>query len=105
MDIRKATISDIQDILGLYNRVARIPGGLARLEDEIDAQYIEGFLSKSLESGLVYVAFSEKAKLVGEIHAYTPRLYCFSHVLSDLTIVVDPEAQRMGVGRAIFEQR
>ena len=42
--------------------------------------------------------------IIAEIHAYSPGLYCFSHVLSDLTVVVDPCTQGTGVGRLLFER-
>lgn len=103
MDIREVTIQDAPALLDLYVRVARTSGGLARLEEEVNAEYVEGFLSRTLRSGVAYVAASANRGLIGEIHAYSPALHCFSHVLSDLTIVVDPEAQGMGVGRRIFE--
>ncbi len=103
MNIREPTIDDLPAILDLYRRVARTPGGLARLEREVDAEYVEGFLSKALDSGLAYIAVSADRRVIGEIHAYSPKLYCFSHVLSDLTIAVDPGSQGTGVGRNIFD--
>ena len=45
-----------------------------------------------------------RREIVAEIHACSPGLFCFSHVLSDLTIVVDPRTQGCGWGRAIFER-
>jgi GNAT superfamily N-acetyltransferase len=42
------------------------------------------------------------AQIAGEIHAYSPGLYCFSHVLSELTIAVSRDAQGGGVGRQLF---
>ena len=90
-------------MLNLYLRVARVPGGLARLASEIDAAYVEDFLTRALKSGVSYLAVTEEDRLAGEIHAYSPELFCFSHVLGDLTIAVDPESQGMGIGRKLFE--
>ena len=87
----------------MYLRVARVPGGLARLASEIDAAYVEDFLTKALKSGLSYLAVTREGRIVGEIHTYSPGLFCFSHVLGDLTIAVDPETQGMGIGRKLFE--
>jgi len=44
----------------------------------------------------------EVNKVIGEIHAYTPDVYCFSHVLSNLTIAVAPGYQGKGVGRLLL---
>jgi putative acetyltransferase len=87
----------------LYRAVARTPGGLARLEHEIDPGYVQGFLDKALSSGESFVAVTTDGALVGEIHAALPGPFCFSHVLSDLTIAVHPDAQGLGVGRRLFE--
>jgi ribosomal protein S18 acetylase RimI-like enzyme len=102
MQVRTATIEELPQVLGLYRRVAANPGGLARLVDEIDDSHVHSFLSKAVANGLTLVAIDDRGEIIGEIHAYSPNLYCFSHVLSDLTIAVDPEHQGKGVGRLLF---
>ena len=102
--IRSAEAADLGAIVDLYRQVARIPGGLARLEHEIHEDYVRGFLDHALASGLSFVAASEDGQLLGEIHAYPPGPFCFSHVLSELTIAVHPAAQGLGVGRRLFEK-
>jgi len=104
MQIRTATIDDVSQVLSLYKRVAAIPGGIARLVDEVDESYVRAFLSKSNANDVSLVAVDKSEKVTAEIHAYTPGIYCFSHVLSDLTAVVDPCTQGMGVGRLLFER-
>jgi len=104
MRIRTATIDDVSQVLSLYKRVAAIPGGIARLVDEVDESYVRAFLSKTNANDVALVALDEFEKVTAEIHAYTPGFYCFSHVLSDLTVVVDPCTQGMGVGRLLFER-
>ena len=103
MNIREATTGDAAGILALYQRVATISGGIARLVDEVSESYIEEFLSKAIANGLILVATDNTEEIVAEIHAYSPGLYCFSHVLSELTVVVDPGTQGNGLGREIFE--
>ena len=104
MQIRTATIDDVSQVLSLYKRVAAIPGDIARLVDEVDESYVRAFLSKSNANDVSLVAVDKSEKVTAEIHAYTPGIYCFSHVLSDLTVVVDPCTQGMGVGRLLFER-
>lgn len=100
--LRQATLSDANAIFKLYRDVAKKPGGLARLESEISHDYIEGFIDKACSQGLILVA-EEEGRLLGEIHAYGSGLFCFSHVLSELTIAVAPEAQGRGVGKLLFQ--
>ena len=103
MNIRRSRFEDQVRIQALYRRVAAIPGGIARLNNEISRSYVALFMRNASDRGLALVAEDEDGKIIGEIHAYSPELYCFSHVLSDLTIVVDPNEQGRGVGRMLFE--
>jgi len=104
MNIRRSQFEDQVAIWGLYCRVAAIPGGIARLSGEVDRSYVARFMRSAVDRGLELVAENENGRIIGEIHAYSPDLYCFSHVLSDLTIVVDPAHQGRGVGRKLFER-
>ena len=103
MQLRTPKLSEVDSIVLLYQSVAKRPGGLARLEQEIDDVYVRTFLEKSLRTGLSIVAESEESLIVGEIHAYSNELFCFSHVLTELTIAIDPTAQGQGVGRMLFQ--
>lgn len=104
MNIRASSIDDLSVVRRLYDRVAAVPGGIARLEDEIDDDYVRYFLQNASDRGLGLVSTDDSGDAIAEIHAYTPPQFCFSHVLSDLTIVVDPGAQGCGMGRRIFER-
>ncbi|MBR7799511.1 GNAT family N-acetyltransferase [Undibacterium fentianense] len=99
--VMPASLDDFSGIKSLYMRVARQGGGIARTEDEISDDYIRHNLDSALARGIAYVAKAE-GSIVGEIHAYRPIPKLFSHVLSDLTIAVDPDFQGSGVGRAMF---
>ncbi len=101
--VRATLAGDTESIFTLYRKVANKPGGLARLAREVDEAYVAGFTDAALDRGLSFVA-EAGGRLVGEIHAYSPGLYCFAHVLSDLTIAVDPDVQGAGVGRRLFER-
>jgi len=102
MQLRATARTDVDEILGVYKRTAATPGGLSRLEHEIDAAYVDGFVGRAIDRGVSLVAIHDD-RLVGEIHASKPGPACFDHVLSDLTIAVDPAYRSIGVGRALFE--
>ena len=104
MDVRitRATKDLEFKLLSLYREAATVPDGLIRIEQEITEDYIADFLDKALSNGLSLVAHVENT-LVGEIHAYTPNIYAFQHLLTDLTIVVHTSYQGKGIGRKLFE--
>lgn len=104
MHYRTATLEDLSELLKLYKAVAKLEGGIARLEHEITEAYIKNFLSKSIDSGLIIVAEhpDNPNELVSEIHAYSLGIQVFNHVLSELTVVVHPDFQRKKIGRTIF---
>jgi ribosomal protein S18 acetylase RimI-like enzyme len=101
---RRANNDDSSGLLSLYKEVARTIGGIARQQDEITPEYIEKILSSSQKNGLMFVAHGEEdAKtLWGSVHAWKPEVKAFSHILSDLTIVVHPDHQGKGIGRKLF---
>jgi len=101
--IRKIIESDQNQVFDLYSRVTEIPGGLARLKNEVTREYVQLFIEKTLSHGVGFVAENDNKQILGEIHAYSPDLYCFSHVLSELTIAIEPNHQGHGVGRLLFE--
>lgn len=98
-----ADFEDIGEITNLYREVAAIEGGLARTADEISEKYVENFVSKAVETGIIVVARKD-GKIIGEIHAYALGPKVFAHVLGELTIAVHPNFQGFGVGKAIFTE-
>lgn len=103
MEIRKANIEDKEQILALYKKVAVVPDGIIRNSEEIDEEYISQFLRTSIKNGLILVGLMDE-KIVGEIHAIKPNISAFQHLMTDLTIVVDPSMQGRGIGKHIFKQ-
>lgn len=101
MKIEKAILTDDKAIFTLYKAVAEIPDGIIRQSHEITTDYIAYFLNQSLKNGLILVA-KEKCEIVGEIHAYSPPIFAFQHLLTDLTIVVHPKHQGKGIGKKLF---
>ncbi len=100
-DIRRATEADIDGIFTMMLRTAAEPIGLARRPDEITRDYVATFVANSLARGLILVAH-DGDRILGMIQAATPVPRLFAHVLSDLTIAIDPETQGQGLGRKLF---
>lgn len=104
MHFRTADLNDLQKIKDLYTDVARHEGGIARRAGEVTTAYVENFICKSLDSGLIVVGEhpDDPQKLVAEVHASKAGIRSFDHVLGDLTLVVHPDFQGKRVGRTIF---
>jgi len=102
--IRQARSSDFNKIYTLYKKVATETVGLARSGDEITDEYIQQIMKDSSEAGIQFVIDhpGNSNKVIAEIHCYKPAPKAFSHMLSDLTIAVDPGFQGKGIGRKIF---
>lgn len=102
--VRMATVADQNAIFNLYKTVAKNVGGIAREEDEITENYIANNLHKSLEKGICVVVENptNKNELIAELHCYQLEPKVFAHILSELTIVVHPDFQGLGLGKQIF---
>ncbi|UUV17830.1 GNAT family N-acetyltransferase [Fusobacteria bacterium ZRK30] len=101
MNIRKGTIGDAEEVYKLYKEVSQIEGGIARFEDEVTREYVEGFIKSSLNNGIFIVA-EKDGNIVGEIHGYKIGIRVFDHILSNITIVVSPNFWGKGIGKKIF---
>lgn len=102
--IRPATLSDFAAIRALHISVATRSGGIARYADEITDEYVNEFITRSLRNGVIVVAEDSATHVIaGELHAYPYGVRRLAHVLTSLTIVVDPDAQGQGIGRQMFE--
>ena len=92
---------DIEVLWSLYRKAAELPAGLIRRPSEITRDYLTEVASKCRRNGLQLLATKDN-DLVGEIHAYTPDIYAFQHLLTDLSIVVSPDCQGQGIGKQLF---
>jgi RimJ/RimL family protein N-acetyltransferase len=99
--IRPGQSQDLSALVGLYQAVASHAGSLARRSEEIDAAYVQAFVSKASKDGVWLVA-EDSEGLCADIHASRPQPRDFQHVLGELTIVVHPRAQGQGLGRRLF---
>jgi len=128
--LRPAVAADRDAIIALYKKVSRLSGGLARSEEEVTVEYMSDILEKTQNyAGIHFVMVQAPADaahsanatagaiigepanpslggpagiIIGEIHCYKPDLKCFDHMLSDLTIAVDPDFQGQGIGKTLF---
>lgn len=101
---RKAELEDTIKIFDLYKTVSKVLGGLARTEAEITKEYVENFSKKSFENGLQFVVVDKlnEHRIIAEIHCYQLEPTVFKHILSELTIAVDPNYQGKGLGKNFF---
>jgi len=102
--IRHADPKDFRKIYELYAKVAIKTTGLARSGDEITEQYIHDVMKNSNDSGIELIIDNpdNPNQIIAEVHCYKLGPKTFSHVLSELTIAVDPDFQGKGIGRMIF---
>lgn len=103
--VRISKPEDKNQILELYKRVSQTIGGLARTSDEITESYIENFITKSQKDGIQLIITDTifDNQIIAEIHCYKLEPKVFGHILSDLTIAVDPNYQGLGIGNLIFK--
>jgi putative acetyltransferase len=98
-----ASLTDAPRVLDLYRAAAASPSnGLARSPEEYSLTHIENVLREASATGVVLLALDEDATLLGMIDAMKIGPRQFDHVLSNLTVVVHPDAQGRGVGTLLF---
>ncbi|WP_080240562.1 GNAT family N-acetyltransferase [Spirosoma rigui] len=103
MLIRTAVPEDKAELGTLYREVARLSQGIARMEHEITPGYIDSMFEQATQQGLMLVAVDPDSRMiVAEMHASTYGIEIFSHILTNLTIVVKPAYQGRGVGKQLF---
>jgi putative acetyltransferase len=90
--------------LKLYQKVATRGGGIARVfTDAAQDNYTQGFIdSKKPGKQLVIEARNTDGKIIAELYCFSPSSKAFSHVLSDLTIVVAFGNNDKGLEAKIF---
>jgi len=102
--LRPGRPDDKSRIISLYKKVSRSNDGLARTYDEITEEYVDGFMTRSFHDGLQFVMEDPAGRdIIGEIHCYKLAPRVFGHILSELTIAVDPDHQGRGIGKSLFK--
>jgi RimJ/RimL family protein N-acetyltransferase len=101
MLIRKATIADREEIAELYRTVAGNVVGISRRPHEITDTYVYSLLNKKPSEIVCLVAIDENEKVAGVVHGIKNGLEIYSHILSDLTVIVKPDLQSQGLGRKL----
>ena len=100
--VRAARTKDAPAILALHRKVAALPGGLAREPHEVTADYVTHAMAAAADGGVNLVAVDANGGVCGELHVERMKVGIFTHVLTDLTVAVDPDWQGRGVGSALF---
>lgn len=102
---RPANENDFDKIYSLYKKVATEKIGIARSSEEITENYIHAFMKNASASGIELVIEdpSNADRIIAEIHCYKLAPKVFSHLLSELTIVVDQDFHGKGLGKMIFK--
>ena len=101
--LRSMRQQDAEALIKLHKAAAETPNGTLREPQEVDASYVNDFISKVNADGLGFVAEKQVA-LVGSIHAYRLPLKAFTHVYTFLNIVVHPDFQGQGIGTLLFRE-
>lgn len=103
--VENAELANQAALLKLFQSVAQRSGGILRTLPEITPEYIQMFLTKSLETGIILIVRNpeEPNEIIAEIHAYVNPPFGFRHMLMGTTVVVHPDWQGKKLGRLIFE--
>lgn len=101
LKLRKMQQQDAEALIHLHKAASTTPNGTLREPEEVDASYVNDFITKVNADGLGFVV-EKQATLVGSIHAYRLPLKAFTHVYTFLNIVVHPDFQGQGIGTQLF---
>lgn len=99
LSFRPLNMADAPKVLHVMRRAA---GGLSRQPHEMDLAWAEEVLASALDGGIAIGAWAG-ADLAGVIKAERMPSMQFQHVLWELTVAVDPDLQRRGIARSLFE--
>lgn len=104
--IRAPAKTDPRELQELYKEVTLAPcGGLARRPYEITSDFIADIFLQSSRSGLMLVLEETRTgKIVGAIHAIYGDIESLRHVMGQLTILIHPEFQKLGLGERLFSK-
>ncbi len=100
--IRPFRLTDQVAIKSLYTQVAQQGNGIIRYPFEITEAYVQGFMTKSIQTGLGLVMCTSDDQIVGEIHAYMPDIFASRHMLVGLTVLVHPDYRGRDIGKQLF---
>lgn len=96
--VRRAVLGDARSIFDLYVKVTHAdPGHLVREESEVTVDYIHSELHNGFHRGLVMV-IELGDRIIGYLNAYTSEACSLAHVLTQASMMVDPDWQDQGLG-------
>lgn len=101
--IRRDTLDDALDIFELYKKVSSIyPDSLAQQIDEITFSYVKSIIKDAHLRGLILLMFNNK-NLIGFLKGYTSEFRRKAHILTNVTMMVDPNAVGQGLGAQLLK--
>jgi len=101
MIVRNVNRNDREDIAEIYQAVAKSVEGISRRPHELTDTYVYSLLNKKNSEIVFLVAVEDDGKVVGAVHAIKNGLEMYTHILSELTVLVKPDCQSKGVGRQL----
>lgn len=102
--IRFLKANDKEKLYKLYKDVATQKGGISRSVNEINENYIKSIIDNSLGNGVSFVMDNEdESEIISEIHCEHIGPAQFSHVLTNVTVLVNQNYQGKGLGKQIFK--
>jgi GNAT superfamily N-acetyltransferase len=101
ISIRAAGSQDHAALKALYKCVAAEPGGLARKPEDVTDSFLASLLGLAFPSGLLLLLEDEQ-RVIGAIHASCPEATYKRHVMNQLTVLVQPDRQGLGLGAKLF---
>lgn len=100
--IRQATLADLKPIYSLYQKVISAnPNNLMQGIDEISISYVQEMLNNGLKRGLILL-LEKDSSLIGYLKAFTSPYRRCAHVLTNTTMMIDPQWQNQGYGSQLM---
>lgn len=101
--IRSSTLHDAPAIFNLYKRVSSAyPENISQQVDELSLPFVKSEITKALLRGLT-LTISDNYQLFGFFKAYTSEYRRYAHVLTNATLIIDPDFTNRNYGEQLAQ--